>query len=703
MKSSLRLISRVLVLALATTLVPAHVLAMEEVRPVENPLINAIRHNLQINLYPNINANMRQIFNDQNLTDAELIEGIHQAHDAFAKLGYWEMTTLGVAVVAAGLNPLATKELLNLDGMRAIADDAQRNQAIHLCLHTLNDYLRVGRIGELLEDHLQQAHQTATQRRAVLAAQAARQQTQAQAQDARAQAEEAARVAEQARDALAGTRARRAELQAAKAAREAEVARLQIEREIAGREAEAARVRAEVEARATENRALAEAEAQLAAEQRAEDARSVQDTLARRQALIARQNEEKVRVEAQQREWEAREKARVAARLEAERLQAEQEAAEQREAVEQEEARIAAEREAEVSKVQEEPVAQENLVSIENPVQQNQPEAQARPVLNNDFASRQRERYEREQAEAARLRQEQDASQLVQPAVAAPVSDEDSTDEDSDTDSDSVEVLIPLVHNLEQPRVDAPVAQPALQQPVAHEQVRTPREQSPEPINVPVADPIRNDNNQGNQPAQQPVPVNNPAPMNDEDEELARLEEQERRDVAEADRLRQVAERARQEAEQANQRAQQAAAQPQPAAAQGAPNVPAQAEGGLFGMLKGFWDTIKGKAQENPKIAATIGIAAAALGLYKLISWFMSDDKDDEDVDDAAPVDNRAPHQDPAQDSQDEQERPERQVKTTTTAPETHESRNLAAKRKRAQLRREFLKKRSRCCKKRCR
>jgi hypothetical protein len=708
MKSSLRLISRVLVIALAATLVPAHVLAMEEVRPVGNPLINAIRHNLQANLYPNINENMRRIFNDQNLTDAELIDGIHQARDAFAKLSYWETGSLGVAVVAAGLNPLATKELLNLDNMRAITDNAQRNQAIHLCLHTLNDYLQVGRISELLENHLQQAHQAATQRRAVLAAQFARQQTQTQAQDARAQADEAVRADEQAREALARTRARRAELQAARAAREAEVARLQIEREIAGREAEVARVRADVEARATENRALAQAEARLAAEQRAAEAKDLQAQANRVQEAIAKDNQQRAAFAEQERQWQERERAREARVQEEARLAEEQEAAEQQ-------ARIAAEREAEATKAQEELVTQENLVNIENPVQQNQPEAQARPAPTNDFASRLRERYEREQAEAARVKQEQEVPQPVHPMIAEPVMDEDLTEEDSDNESDNAQArVVPFIDAVLERIVpllgDNPVVEPAQQQPVAHEQVRTPREPNPVFVNnAPPANPIRNDNNQEGQPARQPafevppvVLVNNPDRANDEDEELVRLEEQERQEAAQAERARQAAEHARQEAEQANQRAQEAAAQPQPAAAaQGAPAPVPAAEGGLVGMLKNLWDTIKGKAQENPKIAATIGIAAA-FGLYKLISWFMSDDKDDEDADDAAPIAN--PVSDEAQpEDQKAQERSERPVKTTTTASdETQESRNLAAKRKRAQLRREFLKKRGRCCKSRC-
>lgn len=689
MKSSLRLISRVLVIALATTLVPVHVLAMEEVHQVRHDrILNAIKRNAY--RYQNIDKEMLGLLNEYQ-TDEQIIAAL------------MPMTQLPIIGSQLDVNKLEEK--------RALDDNALEGE-INLLLQRIDGYLGGFLTGTMAKNFLKgylrgglngsQPQPQLTQEQ-LQAAQAAQEQAQRRMQEAGAKVEEAMRAEERARK-------QEADLEAQIAAEERAIAQEQAR--LAAVEAERVRVAAVEGAQAVANRA---------------------------QEALARANQQRVAFEEQERLYEERERAREAREREEARLQAEQEAAEQREAAEKEEARITAERDAESSKVQEEPVAQENLDSVENSVQQSEPEAQVRPALNNDFASSQRERYERAQAEAARLRQEQEASQSVHPVVVEPVIDEDSTEEESDNESDSGEV--PVAQPVQQIPLEAlfdgnnPAVQPALQ-PVVHEQVRTPREQNTDsplassstkasedrPINNdPVAQPgVQNPVSPATEDRPEVPPVvlvNNPVQAPDAAAEqaararAARLAElRAQQAAAQAQRAAaheraQQAQRAQQEAEQANQRA-QAAAQPQPAAAaQGAPNAPAPApaEGGLLGMLKGLWDTIKDKAQAHPKTAAAIGIAAA-LGLYKLISWFMNDDADDEDADadDAAPVDNRAPHQDPAQDPQDEQERPERPVNTTTTAPETQESRNLAAKRKRAQLRREFLKKRGRGCKSRC-
>jgi len=140
-----------------------------------------------------------------------------------------------------------------------------------------------------------------------------------------------------------------------------------------------------------------------------------------------------------------------------------------------------------------------------------------------------------------------------------------------------------------------------------------------------------------------------------------------------------------------------------PAAAQGAPD--ANGAMGWIGTLMNLWNTIKGKATEHPVAAAAIGIGAA-LVLGKLISWFMGGD--DEDEDDAAPQPDgaRAPQDEPKNEQPAPQgNRPEKPVQSTSktvSEDEAKEARNLAAKRKRAQLRRAFFKNRGRCCKSRC-
>lgn len=671
MKSSLRNVSRLLVIALVTTLVPAHLFSMEEVQAA-NPLVRAIQHNLQnnANAYPHINENIRRIFNDQRLTDAELLDGIHHAREAFDDLGWGEKLSLALAVTQQGLNPLATQGLLNLDALQAIPTDAERNQAMHLCLHNINDYLQVDRIRELLEQHLNQAHERVEQGRT---AQAARAQVQQHAADAQAQAQAAAQRAQEAAQEEAQIRAQEQDL-------EAQIAALQQQ--------------------------IAQDEAQRAAEQREAEARQAREVAARAQEVIARANQQRAAFEEQE-------------RIHAERQRAQEEAARNQQ-------------------------PQEILVS--QPVEQAQ---ESEPVENNNnnFADRLRERYEREQREQQEREQAEQAREAqdnVQPVVEPdnialePVSEDEpihvevpdidimpnNQDDDSSEEDANGPVVGPAIN---QPvfidnQLDNNVQNPVepVQQPVVHEQAR-PAAQVPQVVeNRPVLVP----NAPANQPAwlhnllnREPEPAaveNNPAPAPAQNavpqvrpdllERLAALRAQQaaaHERAQQAERAHQEAEQAREQAEQENQRAQQAAQAPAPApAVQNAPNAPIAPQTGFLGTLTNLWNTIKGKAQEHPIAAAAIGIAAA-FGLYKLISWFTSDDDDEEeDVQPEAPV-RRTQDPDDKQDAQPVRTT-ERAPKTTTIAPESPEARKLAAKRKRAQLRREFFKKRGRCCKSRC-
>lgn len=168
----------------------------------------------------------------------------------------------------------------------------------------------------------------------------------------------------------------------------------------------------------------------------------------------------------------------------------------------------------------------------------------------------------------------------------------------------------------------------------------------------------------------------------------------------EQERLQREAQQARQAAQaQAEQAAQ---AQQNAQAAQANVNNAPQAAAapfslaGLTGLLGNFWNNLKAKIQEHPKASAAIGLAAA-FGLYKLISNFLSDDESEDESDDVQAM--------PDTDESDEE--PVRQVpdqaEVRTVSPKDAEaSRVQNLKRKRAQMRRQFLKNRGGCCKFRC-
>lgn len=255
-----------------------------------------------------------------------------------------------------------------------------------------------------------------------------------------------------------------------------------------------------------------------------------------------------------------------------------------------------------------------------------------------------------------------------------------------------------------------------------HNQEHSPRELSPIVVRTPVAQSSVSEEEilEQSRPAQEPVvPVVN-------EEEVARFEreleqirlrqeeenrrreqerEAERQAEQEAEHQRQELERQRQEAERqarnVEQEAQQARAQAdQPAAArvQNANGQPNLFAAGLFGVLNNLWSWIK----ENPVKSTAIGLGIA-FGLYKLISnLFGIDDEDDAqeaDEDEATDADeDRAPGK--------KKRRPAagkaKQSAKTVSSEDAEKFRLQALKRKRARLRRAFLKNRANCCNVRC-
>lgn len=314
MKSSLRFISRVLVFAFATTLIPAHLMAMEEVVRVENPLLNAIRRNVRNH------ANIEQDI--INLIDA--YQNDEQLKAALLPLAQIEGADLHFDV----------KDLSVIENLEPAALDAEMNRRLQPLNNALEEggifapkqWIKKRAVKAVLLTHLQQGL-----KQAASDALAAQQPTQEELQ-----AIEEAQAA-----------AREREAQATQAAQQARAEEADLEAQIA--------------------QTQAEIDAEVARQAQAERARTAALT-SQAQALVARQNEQKAIFEAQEAAYQEQERIKAEARQradeEAQVADANEAAAQEAESQDLDQLIAAAAREQEAAQsVENNPVVQEDLIA----------------------------------------------------------------------------------------------------------------------------------------------------------------------------------------------------------------------------------------------------------------------------------------------------------------------------------------------------